>query len=161
MTALRNPASEKADDSVSKKHLRLWLHMLKATRVIQNELREKLRIEFATTLPRFDVMSALSRHADGMQMSALSAALKVSNGNVTGIVDRLVKEGYALRKQVPSDRRAASVMLTLRGRDEFSLQAHAHEAWLNDLLSDLKIDETQQLSMLLNRVTDAIQEKRA
>ena len=42
-----------------KLRLRLWLQMLKATRHIEAELRERLRLEHGTTLPRFDVMAAL------------------------------------------------------------------------------------------------------
>ena len=46
---------------MSKDHLRLWLRMLKTTRGVENELRERLRVNFRTTLPRFDVMAALYR----------------------------------------------------------------------------------------------------
>ena len=43
----------------SKERLRLWLRFLKASRTIEATLRENLRTEFNTTLPRFDVMAAL------------------------------------------------------------------------------------------------------
>jgi hypothetical protein len=42
---------------VSKQRLRLWLRMLRATRGIESELRERLRKEFDVTLPQFDVMA--------------------------------------------------------------------------------------------------------
>ena len=77
----------------SKMRLRLWLKILKASKFIESELRERLRIEFETTLPRFDVMAALYRAEKGLKMNALSGVLKVSNGNVTGIIDRLVNDG--------------------------------------------------------------------
>ena len=81
----------------SKERLRLWIRMLRASRTIEAELRERLRQEFDTTLPRFDVMAALYRAPEGMLMSSLSRFLLVSNGNVTGIVDRLVSEGLVTR----------------------------------------------------------------
>ena len=68
-------------------------------------MRERLRSEFDTTLPRFDVMAALDRRRDGMTMSELSRLLLVSNGNVTGIVDRLVADG--LVRAAPAARRPA------------------------------------------------------
>ncbi|MCC2690355.1 MAG: transcriptional regulator, partial [Rhizobiaceae bacterium] len=41
-----------------KERLRLWIRLLRASRTIEGELRERLRKEFDTTLPRFDVMAA-------------------------------------------------------------------------------------------------------
>ena len=127
----------------SKSRLRLWLRLLKATRAIEGELRERLRLEFSTTLPRFDVMSALNRYPAGLKMSELSGVLKVSNGNVTGIVDRLVEDG---------DRRAARVRLTSRGRKEFARQAKAHEDWIDDLLFAVDQDHAAELAALLNQI---------
>lgn len=49
------------DDAYGKASLRLWIRMLRATRRIEAELRERLREEFSTTLPRFDVLAALHR----------------------------------------------------------------------------------------------------
>ena len=87
------PASQDA----SKERLRLWLRLLKSSRMIEAHLRDNFRTEFATTLPRFDVMAALSRFEDGLKMSQLSDVLRVSNGNVTGIVDRLAQDGFLVR----------------------------------------------------------------
>ena len=105
-------AKEKFEEQpVSKQRLRLWLQMLKTTRFIENELREELRLGFQSTLPRFDVMAMLDRTREGLRMSQLSKQLMVSNGNVTGIIDRLVQEGYVMRVQVKGDKRATLVRL--------------------------------------------------
>lgn len=132
-------------ESDAKIRLRLWLRLLKASRSIESVIRENLRTEFATTLPRFDVMSALSRYDKGLKMSALSGVLKVSNGNVTGIVDRLVQDGLAIRVPVAGDRRAHLARLTQKGSDEFAVQAAAHEGWINDLLSGFDADTAAAL----------------
>lgn len=147
---VRDDTAEAEPDSKSR--LRLWLRLLKATRTIEGELRARLRDEFATTLPRFDVMSALNRYPDGLKMSELSGVLKVSNGNVTGIVDRLVDDGFLLRVAVPNDRRAARVRLTSTGRKEFARQAAAHENWIDDLLNAVEPDHAAELAALLNRI---------
>jgi DNA-binding MarR family transcriptional regulator len=94
------------DADASKARLRVWLRILKVSRIIERELRERLRVEFDTTLPRFDVMAALHRTDEGLNMSELSGVLRVSNGNVTGIVDRLVADGLIVRVPVVGDRRA-------------------------------------------------------
>ena len=142
-------AEAKRPEVASKERLRLWLRMLKASRSIEATLRERLRERFATTLPRFDVMAALSRFEDGLKMSQLSGVLRVANGNVTGIVERLVDDGLVIRVPVPGDRRASLVRLTRRGQEEFARQAIAHEIWLDDLLSEFSAEDARDIGQRL------------
>ncbi|MEP3918333.1 MarR family transcriptional regulator [Ascidiaceihabitans sp.] len=146
-------------DPASKERLRLWLRFLKASRAIEAQLRENLRVEFASTLPRFDLMAALSRYEDGLKMSQLSGVLKVSNGNVTGIVDRLAEDGMIVRVPVPGDRRATLVRLTTRGHEEFAIQAAAHETWINDMLVDFSGQEARDIAGRLEQLDTSLQEK--
>lgn len=139
----------------SKARTRLWLRLLRVSRAIEWELRERLRVESGTTLPRFDVLAALSRHPNGLRMSELSSVLHVSNGNVTGIVERLAADGLILRIPVESDRRATVVSLTEAGRDEFFRLADLHERWVNDLLSAIDSDEAETLWNLLAQLPAA------
>ena len=111
------PLSAPGISKDSKERLRLWIRLLRASRTIEAELRERLKKEFDTTLPRFDVMAALYRVPEGMLMSDLSRFLLVSNGNVTGIVDRLVSEGLVARARRNGDRRTSMVRLTEAGTD--------------------------------------------
>lgn len=136
----------------SKARLRLWLRLLKATRVVEAELRERLRAEFGQTLPRFDVMAALARRPEGLRMSEISGMLRVSNGNVTPIVDRLVAEGLATRAAVAGDRRVTRVALTGAGRAAFAAQAAAHEGWLDEMLARVGAEEAAALSAVLARI---------
>lgn len=137
--------------SASKERLRLWLRFLEASRHIESSLREGMRTEFNSTLPRFDVLAALSRHVDGLKLSELSGVLRVSNGNVTGIVDRLTADGLIVRIPVPGDRRATTVRLTDKGEQEFAVQAQAHEQWVNELLSDFTAEEAASFSARLDK----------
>ncbi|UWQ96398.1 MarR family transcriptional regulator [Rhodobacteraceae bacterium M385] len=141
----------------SKERLRLWLRLLKTSRAIETTLREKLREEFATTLPRFDVMAALSRYEDGLKMSQLSGVLRVSNGNVTGIVDRLAEDGLLVRVPVPGDRRASVVRLTKRGVEEFARQAAAHEAWIDSMLGGFAAEEAAEIGARLETLEAKLQ----
>lgn len=136
---------------MSKTRLRLWLKFLKTSSRIEAELRRRLRDEYATTLPRFDVLAALSRYPDGLKMSTLSDLLRVSNGNVTGIVDRLTQDGHTLRVAVPDDRRAQLARLTPAGQSAFAKLAADHETWLDELLTDLDADDVAVLYDLLQK----------
>lgn len=142
----------KTPDPASKERLRLWLRLLRASRQIETELRERLRLEFGTTLPRFDVLAALYRNSTGMLMSELSRHLMVSNGNVTGIVDRLVADKLVTRTSRQGDRRASIVQLTPLGHESFGQMAAAHETWVDELLSAFSPNQAQQLVHLLEDI---------
>ncbi|UOA32138.1 putative HTH-type transcriptional regulator YusO [Sulfitobacter sp. DSM 110093] len=135
--------------NAAKDRVRLWLRLLKVVRGLEQELRDTLRREHNTTLPRFDVMSALSRHPEGLKMSQLSGVLRVSNGNVTGIADRLSEEGLVQRIPVPGDRRAMTLRLTPEGAAEFALQAQAHEDWINEKLRGVSPEEARAMAARL------------
>jgi len=128
----------------SKDKLRLWIRLLRASRTIESELRERLARKFDTTLPRFDVMAALYRTPEGMLMSDLSRFLLVSNGNVTGIIDGLVQ-----RAQRNGDRRTSIVRLTRTGHAAFKKMAAAHERWVDELLADVSKGDAQRLTSML------------
>src|SRR3712207_5665729 len=99
-----------------REELRLWLRLLACTTLIEGEIRRRLRERFQVTLPRFDLMAQLDRAPDGMTLSDLSRRMMVSNGNVTGLVDRLVEAGRLARRPSPQDRRAQVISLTDLGR---------------------------------------------
>ncbi|AXI42106.1 MarR family winged helix-turn-helix transcriptional regulator [Sulfitobacter sp. SK011] len=142
-----------------KDRLRLWLRLLKVVRGIEGQLRENLRQEFATTLPRFDMLAALSRHPEGLKMSRLSGVLRVSNGNVTGIADRLAEEGLVKRVPVPGDRRAMILRLTQAGEVEFARQAAAHEAWIDQMLASVSAEDARAMATRLNSFAAHVEEK--
>jgi DNA-binding MarR family transcriptional regulator len=145
-------ATQRNARSLSKQHLRLWLQMLRATGHVEAIVREGMRDKLGTTLPRFDVMAALERAPAGLTMTALSRALKVSNGNVTGIVDRLVKERLVVRIPNAQDRRATHVALTKRGREKFAEMATIHEQWIDEMLAGFGERDSAALIELLARV---------
>jgi DNA-binding MarR family transcriptional regulator len=136
-------------DADSKARLRLWIRLLRATRMIEADTRNRLKRQFNATLPRFDVMAALYRKPEGMLMSEISRFLLVSNGNVTGIVDRLASDGFVTRSQRNGDRRTSFVRLTAKGQAAFADMSAAHESWIDKLLGDVTAREADQLSARL------------
>jgi DNA-binding MarR family transcriptional regulator len=132
--------------------LRVWLRLLSCTTLIENLISSRLRGEFDTTLPRFDVMAQLARFPDGLLMSDLSQRLMVSNGNITGIIDNLERDGFVERILLPEDRRARKVRLTDKGHVAFDQMAVTHETWIHDWLSSLSVEEQQVLYTLLGKL---------
>src|SRR6202011_1112599 len=103
------PADHEAD-------LRLWLRLLTCTTLIEGEIRRSLRKQFDETLPRFDLMAQRERVKDGMTLGEVSKRMMVSAGNVTSLVERLVRVGYVERRTAPNDRRSQLIRLTRNGR---------------------------------------------
>ena len=132
--------------------LRLWLRLLTCTQLLERHMRNLLRLRFGTTLPRFDLMSRLERYPEGLKMKELSHHLMVTGGNVTGIVDQLVREKLVERLPEPGDRRAFRVRLTRVGYDAFGKMARAHEEWIVSVLSGLSRKEHAELFRLLAKV---------
>jgi DNA-binding MarR family transcriptional regulator len=144
-------------DDATRERLRLWLRLLAATTEMEKELRRRLRAEFDTTLPRFDVMAALDRAPAGLSMGELSRRLMVTNGNTTVLVAGLERDGLVRRSVSPSDRRSFTVELTAAGRELFGRLADAHATWVGDLLGDVDDDAGAHLSRLLHDARLAIQ----
>lgn len=136
---------------LSKRRLKTWLRLLRLTRTVEARLREHLRVEHDTTLPRFDVMAALYRRPEALSMSELSRLLLVSNGNATAVVDRLEKDGLARRKASEADRRTVHVALTPEGVAAFEAMAASHEAMLDGLLAGLGPQDMDALRDILRR----------
>jgi DNA-binding MarR family transcriptional regulator len=132
-----------------KAKLRLWLRLLRASRIIENTVRERFKNEFDVTLPRFDVMAALYRRPEGMLMSEISRFLMVSNGNVTGIVDRLVLDKLAERSLRDGDRRTSFIKLTRKGKTLFEQMATAHRGWIDEMLKDVPLKDANDMSLKL------------
>ena len=132
--------------------LRIWLRLLTCTQLIERNVRSRLREQFATTLPRFDLMAQLERHREGLKMNELSRLLMVTGGNVTAIVDQLEKEGLVERMDEPDDRRAFRIRLTRAGEKTFAEMARAHEEWVAELLAGLTRREHEELLRLLAKV---------
>jgi len=154
-----NPGIKQGEVPISKERLRLWLKLLKTSRLIEDEVRGRLRSELNSTLPRFDVMSALDRAPDGLKMSEISKRLRVSNGNITGIVDKLTEDGLALRVAVPGDRRANLVRLTPKGQKDFAEHAKIHEAWIDDILGGLNADDIDGMIRRLDHLSNGLRER--
>jgi DNA-binding MarR family transcriptional regulator len=134
-----------------REELRLWLRLLTCTTLVEGEVRRRLRDRFGVTLPRFDLMAQLDKAPDGMTLSDVSKRMMVSNGNLTGLVERLVESGHLDRRVSDTDRRAQVISLTSLGRAEFRAMAAEHEAWIAGMFAGLTRREMEELMRLLGK----------
>jgi len=143
----------------AKQSLRLWLKLLAATTVVEKTVRAHLRLNCNSTLPRFDVLAALERASGKITMSQLSNRLLVSNGNVTGLISRLVEDGLVLRQTDPNDRRTQFISLTRAGRAAFKRMAKQHEALVDELFAEISGRDMDRLLELITRLNTSVHKK--
>jgi DNA-binding MarR family transcriptional regulator len=136
--------------------LRIWLRLLACTTRIEKALNARLRKEFNTTLARFDLLAQLVRTPAGATMSEVSQLLMVSNGAITGLVQKLEAEGFIHREVDSEDRRTFRLRLSQDGAKEFARMARRHEEWVIALIGDLspvaQSDLLQHLTLLKRRL---------
>lgn len=132
--------------------IRAWLRMLTCTSLIERRTRRRLRETFGITLPRFDLLAQLHRAPQGLTMGELSRRLMVTNGNVTGLAERLVREGLIERRPSPADRRAQVVRLTRAGERALVAMLPVHHGWVQEVFAVLDREEMSTLLALLDKV---------
>ena len=155
-SATPKPLEAKPSGTRGKQSLRLWLRLLACENLIEQTVRARLRIAFDITLPQFDVLSELEHAGSALTMSQLSQKLMVSNGNVTGVVDRLERDGHVRRQASATDRRVQYIELTDQGVALFREMASEHERWIENLFGDLSASEIRILINGLGKAKDSI-----
>jgi DNA-binding MarR family transcriptional regulator len=152
VSELLAPDRESALMSDDKLELKLWLRLLTCSNLIEGEVRARMRESFATSLPRFDLLAQLDRAPQGLTMGELSSRLMVSNGNVTGLTEALVREGLVLRLLEPGDRRILRIRLTQAGKRAFDQMTPVHEQWIEEMMAGLSRAEMAHLLALLGKL---------
>lgn len=147
-------------DDASSKDLRLAVRLTTLNNLIQNELRNRLRLHFDMTAPRYDLLAQLASAPQGLKMGELSERLMVSNGNITAITTQLEKAGLISRTTNRHDRRSAFIKMTAKGKKLFNKVEIAYNQWIEELLAKLpessKADLYEQLEESKQAVASAL-----
>ena len=136
--------------------LRIWLRLLTCANMIERRVRQNLRMNFDTTLPRFDVLAQIDRSPEGQPMRELSHRLMVTNGNITPLVDRLEEDGLVKREPSAKDRRVQHVKLTDAGTAALDAMIPANKRWVSDLMQHVDRDRASDLYTLLGDLKESI-----
>jgi DNA-binding MarR family transcriptional regulator len=157
-TALVLDAETRAEEGPAdhKDELRLWLRLLTCTTLIESDIRTRLRERFDFTLPKFDLMAQLEKTSEGLTLGELSRRMMVSNGNITGLVERLVELDLIERVPHPTDRRAAFVRLTPSGRASFARMAAEHSEWVSAIAAGMSAQEVATMLRLLAKMKNSV-----
>ncbi len=135
--------------------LSVWLRLMKSYNLVLRSARRS--VGDGLTLPQFDVMAQLSRRPDGMTFVELSRNLLVSAGNLTGIVDRLEREGLVQREAHESDGRSRRIRLTATGRRKIARLMPRHARDMETLFRPVARTDMRRLRVLLGRLAHTLE----
>ncbi len=138
--------------------LGMWVKLARAANTMST-LTIRDIATYGLTEAQFGVIEALG-HLGPMKVGELCTKNLSSGGNMTVVVDNLVRDGLVDRVRAYDDRRAYIVQLTPKGKDLFDSIFVKHANFVTDLVySALSEEEIQQLSALLKKLGLSMKEK--
>ncbi|GKQ49696.1 MarR family winged helix-turn-helix transcriptional regulator [Bradyrhizobium sp. Ce-3] len=135
---------------------RLWLQLLSLHGELFASLNSMLSSEFGLSLAKFDVLAQLDRYRDGLALGQLSQNLKVSGGNVSGLVQRLLADDLISKQMSSEDRRSFIVRLTPKGEALFRKAADVHKRQLSERLENIPAQELETALSVLRSLSSKL-----
>jgi MarR family 2-MHQ and catechol resistance regulon transcriptional repressor len=138
--------------------LSLWVKLARASDTM-SALTVKDIARYGLTEAQFGVLESLG-HLGPMKVGQLCEKNLRTGGNMTVVVDNLVRIGLVERMQAPDDRRAYIVKLTDKGKKLFDKIFIRHARYVSELVhSVLSENEITQLSDLLKKFGLSLKER--
>jgi DNA-binding MarR family transcriptional regulator len=105
------------------------------------------------TPPRFSAMVIVSLNP-GLKLTQLAKIMGIARSGAVILVDALEELGYMQRLPAPEDRRAFSLALTEKGKEDLARITEAVKAQDKDVTNTLNTEEQSQLHRLLLKLCD-------
>lgn len=140
-------------------HRRAWLGLLRCFSSIDRVLMRRFSDKFNSSLPRYDVLTALALSPNGLTMGELASSLIVTKGNITGVVSRLKQDGLVRKITSRSDRRIQSVTLSAEGRALWNAMHADYDKTVSEILAGQSSEDLDALSEMLENTRVAVQKK--
>jgi len=109
--------------------------------------------DIKVTIPQIAIMGFLYREGE-CKMTGLANFMNVTTAAVTGVVDRLVREGYVVRSSNPDDRRVVKIRLTAKGR-KISDSLNQHRRYMTmKVFSKISQSDRDNYLRILEQIRD-------
>ena len=137
--------------------LKLWIELLRYSSKLEQIIDDKLRQNYGQNISRFDVLSQLVRETEsGLTVGELAGRLIASKGNITGLLDRMGKDGLIRKQAKTDDRRSYLVHITEKGQSLFDEMAENNALWVEQALKSIDIDHMQEFTQFLNKARNSL-----
>ena len=133
--------------------LKTYVKMMRAVRMVNAGMHRHLA-QFRLTVSQFGVLEALYHLGPLCQQDIGKKILKTS-GNMTLVIDNLVKRGLVFRENNPDDRRFVIVRLTAEGENLIRQVFPRHAKIAELVFSALNEDELETLGVLMKKLGKA------
>ncbi|MBD7910599.1 MULTISPECIES: MarR family transcriptional regulator [Clostridium] len=117
-----------------------------------NKKQDKIIKGGGLTVSQFAVLEVLYHKGD-LRISEIIEKILSTSGNMTVVIDNLVKEDLVRRCVDPKDRRVNLISITEKGRNLMSEIFPKHLENINEIFSTLTIEEKEQLIGLLKKLS--------
>ena len=129
--------------------LNLYVKLMRATNRLNSRIHRHLHDD-NLTVSQFAVLEALYHLGPLSQGEQVEKILR-SNANLTTVVDSLEKKALVRRERSATDRRRVTVHLTTAGKAIIARVFPRHGQVVAEALSDLTMDEQDELAEILKR----------
>lgn len=107
------------------------------------------------TLSQITILDILGRNKES-NMSDLAHSMNVTTAAITGIVDRLVRDGYVMRVTVPDDRRVIKIKLTGKGIAAVKSSMENKKHMITKIFGVLPQKERDEYLKILTRIREGL-----
>jgi len=128
---------------------------------LQREVRRALRqyvpnawMDLNLTIAQLKSLFLIA-HEGSMNTKRLAEELGVTSSNVTGIIDRLVKQGLVSRQENPEDRRMLQIQVTDQGEAILTSLREETVSSMSDVLARMSVEELFSLARGLSSLVKA------
>ncbi|MDR2839586.1 MAG: MarR family transcriptional regulator [Azonexus sp.] len=121
---------------------RLFFRFFQAANTVHTKGTQALE-QFGVTTQQWSVMGALSQPqaAGGMSVNDLTRFLLVSRQNLTGLLNRLERDGIVEKHIGSTDRRSRTVRLTKAGEELWLAMQEPIHSFYDEVLKDISFDD--------------------
>ncbi len=130
--------------------LDLYIKLTRASDVVNQRINSHLKA-WNLTVSQFGVLEALY-HLGPLNAGSLADKILKSSGNLTLVLENLVKRGLVERQRDPADGRRVVVHLTDLGRDQIDAILPIHVTRVVDVMGALSAEEQAQLAALARKL---------
>lgn len=120
--------------------------------LIKHGNSNRLAGAFGLSQQQWTLLGVLDRNEQGMTMTELGKNLLVTKANMTGMIDRLERDGYVSRHPDQFDRRVTKVLLTEKGRDFIQQIEEPRSLFQEEMFEGFTQEEMEQFGQYLERL---------
>lgn len=131
--------------------LEVYRTIRRVSQQLKDELHKKLE-DSGITWPQFHALYHIGD--EGIPPNELAKELNCNASNMTGLVDRMIENGWVYREHSEKDRRVWLVKLTEEGAALKADLLPKHQQNIHNRMSVLSYEELYNLNMLLNKLSN-------